>query len=155
MVLTGTVLILAGLLLGLFGAHVARLKAWDRPRFTLGRAFTAGWRPARWVLLAAGFLCLALGSIPLFAAASVLFGLLWGWLLWTRSPRHALLRLRKELATLEALSPDALRPDLVCAILKRWHRDWAPEVVQQIVEENPALEDVARLVTRMERGWPV
>ena len=154
MLLVGTALILAGLLLGLVSAHVARRKAWDRPRFALTRSYAIGWGPARWVLLAAGLLCLARASVSALLAAAVLLAALKAWLVWVRSPSHALGRLRQELTALEARFPGAPSEDLVYRILRRWHPEWAPEVVQQIVKENPALKDVTRLVTRMERGWP-
>lgn len=153
-ILSGALLILAGLFLGLSGAHLARRKAWDRPRWALHPAFRSAWRPARWALLAAGLVVLGAESASALVVGVVLLLALWAQLVWVRSPRHALGRLRREVNALEARSQGTPRADLVVRVLCGWHPEWPREVVRQIVEENPALEDVARFVVRMERGWP-
>jgi len=153
-ILVAALLILAGLFTGLFSVHVARRKAWDRPRWTLHPAYGMAWPALRWVLLGAGIALLAVESRAALGVAVVLLSALGGWLAWVRSSRHALGRLRQEIAVLESRFPRTPRVDLATRVLAGWHPEWPPEVIRQLAEENPELEDVARLLVRMERGWP-
>lgn len=154
-ILAGWLMILAGLLVGLSGAHLVRRKAWDRPRWSLHPAFRRGWRPARWVLLGTGLALLGRASVRTLVVAAAVLAAMWAWLVWVRSARHALRRLRREARDLETRLPGTPRAELVLRIVSGWHPEWPPEVIRQIAEDNPALEDVARLVVRMERGWPL
>ncbi len=153
-ILGGALLIVTGLFLGLLDAHLARRKAWDRPGWALHPAFRRLWRPARWVLLGAGLLTVGTESVMALVVAAVLLVTMGAWLAWVRSPGHALGRLRREMGALEARDPTTTRKELVLRVVSGWHPEWPAEVVQQMVEENPALEDVSRLVVRMEKGWP-
>lgn len=154
MLATGLVLLLAAGVLALVEAHLASLKAWDRPRIALGPAYGIAAKPARWLVLAASLVCLGRASFPALIAAALLLVAIFGWLAWVRSPSHALRRMRRDLTLLEAGQPGAPRKELVGRILSAWHPEWSPEVIQQMVEAHPALEDLTRFVARMERGWP-
>ena len=151
MLLVGSLLILSGLLFALFQAHVQRLKAWDRPGFTRTRAYATLRRGAPWTLLLGGLVCLSLVSMRALLTASAVLAGLGLWLLRVRSAGHALNRLRRDRAALTRRFPGASEADLRTRVLRAWHPEWPEEIVERAVADHEVLEDLVRMVVRMER----
>lgn len=149
----GFALVVAGLVTGLIEAHLSRLKAWDRPRWALGPV--RGVLPVvRWIALALGVAVLA-GASPV-AAAGVATVLAAGWarLRWVRSERYVARQLRTAVADLRRRDPDAREHELLGRAVLERHPEWGPELVEQMVRDHPRTPSLARMIARMERGWP-
>jgi hypothetical protein len=154
LLVVGLALVAGSLLMGLYEAHVARHRHWDRPRWTFSSVYALFWSPARRLALAAGLLVLLLASRMAAAVVTVLLGALWGWMRWVRSTRHLARWLRQSVESARAGAVPKSEREALCEVLLARHPEWGTELVEQIVQENRTLPEVARVLVRMERGWP-
>jgi hypothetical protein len=147
----GVFLVLCWAVLWLLEQRWRALPAYHRPRLTHGSLYRAGAGPLRKGLLAAGILALAAADR---LAAAVLLALLAGAALARRlalSDRSRRRRMQREFDRLRAADPAAPAEDLLCQVVLALHPRWGPDLVRQIVVENPGVEASARMVGRMER----
>jgi hypothetical protein len=135
--------------MGLAGAHFARLRAWDRPRFALHPAYRRGFAPARRVVLATGLVLTARASPVAFTLVTLLLLALWGRLAWVRSELRTRWILDRELRRARAISPGAREPDLLYEVLARRHPEWGDELLRRIVEDHPSTAGLARTIVRI------
>lgn len=147
----GSFLIVCALSLRLLHAHLRRQKAWDRPAFARSRAYATLRPAASWLLLSCGLLCIALFSLPALLSATAGLAALALYLRRVRSPEHALQRIERDRAGLAGKFPHAAEAELTARVLRSWHPEWPVEIVERVVQDHPALQDLARMVVRMER----
>jgi hypothetical protein len=149
----GGLLILTGLIAWLYDERLRDLKAWDRPRWTLHRVHRLAFSTLRRVCVIAGLLLLwsASTTTAIVVGAAILGG--WARVRWVRTDRHAIRRLRTDLSTLRRRHPECDDRELLTRVVTAHHPGWGPELAQQIVTDNPELEDLARILNRMKQGW--
>jgi len=147
----GLALLLTWGVLWLLEARWKPLPAYHRPRLTHGALYRAGAGPLRKTLLAAGLLTLAAAhwaaaaaAAALLAAAAVARAILTG-------PHNRRRRMQGEFDRLRRANPSAPDEDLLFLVLMALHPRWGPDLVKQIVTENPTVEASARMVFRLER----
>jgi hypothetical protein len=149
----GSAIVVVGLFMGLIEAHVRRLEAWSRPRWALAPTSRRLFPYARRAVLASGVVVLFLGSIPVaVTVAAGLISIAW-WMRWVRSPGYAERRLGSELARWRRDQPGVDDAELLGRILMARHPDWGEDLVARMIRDNPEPAALARIVTRMERGW--
>ena len=150
----GGLLIIVGLIAWLYDERLRDLKAWDRPSWTLHRVYRVAFPTLRRVLVIAGLLLLwaASGTTAIVVGAAILGG--WARVRWVRTDGHTIRRLRTELSTLRRRHPEADDQELLSRLVMAHHPGWGPELAQQIVTDNPDLQDLARILNRMQKGWP-
>ncbi len=147
----GVALFLAWGVLWLLHSRWMALPAYNRPRLTHSPAYALWSGPLRKTILVTALLLLA-AAHPLAAAAAVV-ALVGGWA--TRritggagGQRRAL---ERELLRLKREQPEAAEVELLYRAIYARHRRWGPDLVKQIVQENPTLDEAARMVWRLER----
>lgn len=146
-------LIALSLVMGLFEVHVRRLETWDRPRWTLSRAFPVTWPLARRAVVLFGLIVVVRASRPAAAVAVAGLVALWGYLAWMASERYASRRIARELRELQQASPGLTVTDGLRGILGRRHPEWGADLIERIVHDHPDAAGVARVIVRLERGW--
>lgn len=149
----GSVILVSGLLAGLFEAHVQRVRAWDRPAWLRSRSGRWALALGRRSLLVAGLAALFLGSAPVAILVAGALGSAGGWMRWARSDRYAARRLRSELADRRRAHPAEDEAELLRRIVLERHPEWGKELVARIVHDHPTTQGLARIMVRMERGW--
>lgn len=151
--LAGAALCLGAFAVWLVATHF-RERAWfDRPGLARWRGFDALASLLRWALFAAGLLALSASSGT--AAALALGGFLvgWGWRLAARSATLKRRAMRRALAELRSRHPGEPETELLVRLVLAAHPRWGEELVRQMVLDSPNLDDMARVVARMEQGF--
>ena len=149
----GTVLCLGAFAVWLIATHF-RERAWfDRPGFARWRGFDALAALLRWALFAAGLLTLSAHSRTAAALALGVFLIGWGWRLVARSTALKRRAMRRALADLRRRHPGEPETELIVRLVLATHPRWGEELVRQMVLDSPNLDDMARVVARMEQGF--
>lgn len=126
------------------------LPVYDRPRLTHSAAYSVWAGVLRKLLL--GISLVGLVAAHWAAAAAAIALLLGGWSVrriqdsagsQRRSMQREFDRLRRE-------NPHAPDAEILFQIVFARHARWGPDLVQQIIQENPTVEGAARMVARME-----
>jgi hypothetical protein len=149
----GLLAVVVALGLGLFDAHLRRIKAWDRPAWTLWPCYRRAAPHLRRVLLLLGALFTWLASPKAAVGVAVGLAAAWGWRLRARSEGSLLRRARREIAELGRRHGGAADHEIHGRWLLGRHPEWGAELVDRIVRDHPSLPALVRLVARMERGW--
>jgi hypothetical protein len=149
----GFACIVVSLLMGLWMAHVRERPVYERPAVLIRPLFWRVFRPARWILFLAGWLLLARGWPAGAAGLAILLAVLWGYRRYLASPRHRARMIRRAFDAEKARDPAATDQQVLQRILYSLHGRWGPELIEQIVADNPTPERVAEMVVRMERGF--
>ncbi|HYV85283.1 MAG TPA: hypothetical protein VFB49_05195 [Patescibacteria group bacterium] len=149
----GLALVVLSLFLWLLGTHFGAARWYDRPGFARHRLFDPLLAAARWSSLAAGLALLWRASPPAaLTAAALLLGLA-GWRAIARGEALRVRALRRRLAELRAARPGVSEEDaLRLAVLER-HPEWGEELVGQMILDYRGADQLARVMTRMERGF--
>lgn len=151
--LGGTAFCLGAFALWLVATHF-RERAWfDRPGFARWRGFDALASLLRWVLFAAGLMALSSWSATAAAAALGLFLIGWGWRLVARSATLKRRAMRRALVHLREKHPGEPETELLVRLVLATHPRWGEELVRQMVLDSPDLDEMARVVARMEQGF--
>ena len=148
----------AALSLGAFFAWLVamhwRERPWfDRPGFARWRGFDALAALLRWALFGAGLLALWERSETAAAIALAVFLAGWGWRLAARSAALKRRAMRRALAELRLRHPGEPETELLVRLVLATHPRWGEELVRQMVLDFPNLDDMARVVARMEQGY--
>jgi len=152
--LAGALMIASALFAALLEAHYRGKKAWDRPRWTLTATYRALFRPAWILVLVAGLALLALASWIVATAVAAALAAFVAARRRSRSPSVLAGTLEARARSIASRRPDLPHADaLVDALLER-HPEWGRELAEQIVRDAGDAASVARIVTRMEEGWP-
>ena len=151
--LEGAAFCLGAFIVWLVATHF-RERAWfDRPGFARWRGFDALASLLRWALFAAGLLALSESSGGAAAVALGVFLAGWGWRLAARSATLKRRAMRRELAELRSKHPGEPETELLVRLVLATHPRWGEELVRQMVLDTPNLDDMARVVARMEQGF--
>jgi hypothetical protein len=151
--LAGLTLVGLSLFFWLVGQHFREGHWFDRPGVARHPLFDPLLAVARWAALAAGLALLWRASPPAAAVTAMLLLGLAGWRLVARSAKMRARSLGRRQSDLRAARPglsqrDALRQ----AVLER-HPEWGEELVDQMMLDYGTTDDMARVMTRMERGF--
>ncbi len=150
----GVVLMVSGLVGWLYDAHLRVQRTWDRPGWSLRPIPRAGFAIARRVLVVAGWILILLASRWAGVVVAVFLIGAWGWTRWVRSDRNTTRRLELELAELRRREPSSDDALLLARVIQARHPEWTGDLVSQIIRDHPTPAGVARILMRMECGWP-
>jgi hypothetical protein len=148
----GMVLILAGLLAWVAGVHFRARRYYDRPALARNRWFDPIVALLHWVLLALGLIALGRASAPAAAAVAVVLVAAWGYRRFIRSVTFRRFLMRRELAAARRRSPDLPEREILFRLVLQRHPRWGEELIEQMVDDYPTVDQLARMIARMERG---
>ena len=137
--------------LWLLEARWKALPAYDRPRFTHSPAYAVWAGAMRKILMAAGLILLyAAHPAAAAAAAAIVVG---AWVIRSivTGPVGIRREMQREFDRLKRERPRAADLEILYEVVYVRHRRWGPELVQQIVQDNPSVGGAARMVARLER----
>lgn len=149
----GGALLLLGLLGMALSVHFKGLRYFDRPSLARHAFFDPTLDIAKWLLLLAGLFLLARASRPAFLGAAGALLLLTGYRRFIRSARFQERLLARDFAALKRDRPDLSSDEALYEIAMRRHPRWGPELIEQMVRDNPTVESFARILAKMERGF--
>ena len=149
----GFVLLLLGMLAALAGIHLGGLRFFDRPGIARHRLFDPLLALLKWVLLLGGLGLVAAASRPVALVTASLLALLWGYRRFVRSLAFQGWLLKRDFQALRRARPGASHKELLYVLAMRRHAAWGPELLEQMVEDYPTIEGLARKIAQMERGF--
>jgi len=150
---SGFVLLVAGILAWLAGVHVKALRYFDRPAPARSPMFDPAISLLAWLLGAAGLAQIGRGSVPALADTLLVLLGLWGYRRFIRSASFQRRLLRRDLEALRKEHPGAEERALLYQLVYRRHPRWGEELIEQMVLDYPTVDDLARIVAKMERGF--
>jgi hypothetical protein len=142
--------LVAWVVMWLLEARWSALPAYDRPRLTHSAAYPLWAGIVRKLLLAVSLLALAIAHRAAFVGAVLLLLAGWGVRRVRASAGIQRRLMQREFDRLRREKPQAPDTEILFQIILSRHERWGPELVQQIVQENPSVERAARVVARME-----
>lgn len=148
---------IVALALGLFGCllylHVRSLRYFDRPAIARSRWFDPALAAASGALVLAGLVSIGSASREWAAALSLLLLAGVGYRSFIRSVPFQRWLLRRDYDRLRAASPEVPDRAILLRLILRRHPGWGEELAEQMILDYPSLDEVARLMARMERGF--
>lgn len=147
----GVALFAAWAVLWLLESRWRALPVYHRPRITHSPAYSLWAGPARKAVLGASLVALLAAHWAAAAAAAAILLGGWGLRRFLTGPGGRSRQLRREFERLRREQPEVAEVEILYQVIYERHRRWGPELVKQIVEENPTLEEAARMVWRLER----
>jgi hypothetical protein len=151
--LAGAALCLVAFAAWLVATHYRERPWFDRPGFARWRGFDALASLLRWAVFAAGLLALSAHSAAAAALAIAVFLMGWGWRLVVRSAALKRRAMRRALAGLRRQHPGEPETELLVRLVLSTHPRWGEELVRQMVIDSPDVDEMARVVARMEQGF--
>jgi hypothetical protein len=151
--LAGPALVGLSLFLWLLGQHYREGRWFDRPAISRQPLFDPLLSVGRWSALVAG-LALLWRAAP--RAAIVMAVLLLGLAGWRELARSAFMRarwLRRRQSDLRAEHPGLSERDALRRVVLERHPEWGEELIEQMMLDYGTTEEMARVMTRMERGF--
>jgi ABC-type dipeptide/oligopeptide/nickel transport system permease subunit len=149
----GLVLVGVSLFLWLLRRHFREGRWFDRPRVARHQLFDPLLAVVGWSALAAGLGLLWRAAPP---AALVTVALLLGLAGWRQLARSAIMRarsMRRRQSVLRAAHPGLSERDALRRVILERHPEWGEELVEQMMLDYGSTEEMARVMTRMERGF--
>jgi len=149
----GLVLVGLSLFLWLLGRHFREGRWFDRPRVARHRLFDPLLAAVGWSALAAGLALLWRAAPP---AAIVMAALLLGLAGWRQVAQSAVMRarsMRRRQSVLRAAHPGLSERDALRRVVLERHPEWGEELIEQMLLDYDTTEEMARVMTRMERGF--
>lgn len=151
--LSGAGLLFLGLLAWLAGAHFKALRFFDRPQLARNRLFDPVLTLLAWVLVPAGVVLIARARPAAGAVTALVLIGLWGYRRLIRSVAFQRQLLRRDLEALRRRHPGEADKVLLCRLVYRRHPGWGEELIEQMVFDYPAVDDLARMLAKMEKGF--
>ena len=137
--------------LWLLEARWRALPAYHRPRLTHSAAYPLWAGLVRKAILGSAFLLL-LAAQPIAAVAAALaLGSAGAARILLGGPAARRREMQRSFDRLREASPAATDMEILYQVIYTHHQRWGPDLVQQIVQENPTVEGAARMVVRLER----
>ena len=152
-VVLGTALILVSLLAWLVGQHFKARRYFDRPALARNPWFDPIVAVLHWLLLVGGLIVLARASTPAAVAASAVLLGSWGYRRYVRSVLYRRRLMRREFAAAQRRSPDLPERELLFRMVMEKHPRWGEELIEQMVNDYPTVDQLARVMANMERGF--
>jgi hypothetical protein len=150
---TGACLCLIAAGAWLLGRHLAEARFYDRPRFARRRGFDAGLAVFRWLAFGAGLALLWRASPRAAGAVAAIFLLALAWRGAVQSRAWKRRLLQRDYERLRRDRPDLEERDLLIRVVLLHHPRWGEELISQMVLDYRTLDGIARVITRMERGF--
>jgi hypothetical protein len=150
---TGVALILAGLLAWVVGVHFSARRYFDRPALARNRWFDPIVATLHWLLLAAGLIVLGRSSTPAAAAAAAVLLVGWGYRRFIRSVTYRRFLMRRDFAAAQRQSPGLPDREVLFRLVMERHPRWGEELIGQMVNDCPTVDQLARMIAKMERGF--
>ncbi len=149
----GIALVLAGLLASIVGTHLKARRYFDRPSLARNRLFDPLLAFLKWVLIVSGLVLVSRVSLRAAAAVTGLLAALWGYRRIIRGVRFQGWLLRRDYEALKRLKPGLPEREILCELAYRRNPRWGEELIEQMVIDYPTIDDLARMIARMERGF--
>jgi hypothetical protein len=149
----GIALILAGMLAWVARVEMRGRRYFDRPAAARNPWFDPIVAGLHGLLLAAGLILLFLASPPSAAAAAVVLAAGWGYRRIIRSVPFRRFLLRRDFLAAKRGSPGRPDEEILFRLVMERHPRWGEELIEQMVRDHPTIEELARMMVRMERGF--
>jgi hypothetical protein len=149
----GAGLLFLGLLAWLVGAHFKSLRFFDRPRLARNRLFDPLLAFLAWTLVAAGVVLITRAAPAAGALIALVLAGLWAYRRLIRSVPFQRRLLRRDLEALRRRHPGEADKVLLCRLVFSRHPGWGEELIEQMVFDYPAVDDLARMLAKMEKGF--
>ncbi len=151
--LAGAVLLVAGLIASVAGAHFKARRYFDRPAPARNRFFDPFLTLLKWCCLAAGLTLIGRASRASLAAAAGLLAGLWGYRRFIRSHRFQGWLVRRDYEALRKRRPGVPAREILYELVYRRNPRWGEELIEQMILDYPDVESLARIIAKMERGF--
>ncbi len=153
MLVLGVAALLAGLVASVAGAHMKGRRYFDRPAIARNRLFDPLLGLLKWGLLTAGLLLVGAVSWTVAAGAAALLLGLWGYLRFIHSVRFQGWLLRRDYEAIKRGRPGLSEKEILFQLAYRRNPRWGEELIEQMVIDYPTIDELARIIARMERGF--
>lgn len=142
-----------GLLGSLVRTHLRERRFFDRPTLARSRLFDPLLNLARWILILASLLLLAVSSAATATVTAVVLSLLVVYMKFIRSVWYQTRLIRRDFERLRRARPGVPERDLLYQMTCARHPRWGPELVEQMLLDFPAVDDLAPIIVKMEKGF--
>ncbi|HET6278304.1 MAG TPA: hypothetical protein VFG08_05945 [Candidatus Polarisedimenticolia bacterium] len=149
----GVALILASLVAWVAGLHFRSRRYFDRPALARNALFDPIVATLHWLLLAAGLVVLARSSAQAAGAAAAILLAAWAYRRFIRSVLFRRWLLRRDVAAARRANPGLPERDILFRLVMERHPRWGEELIEQMVNDYPTVDQLARVIARMERGF--
>jgi len=149
----GPALLVLAFFLWLLGTHYREGRFFDRPAVARHPSFDPIVAFAAFTSLAAGLALLWRASTPAGALAVAMLAGLAGWRALLRGPGLRARALRRRQADLLRAHPGMSERDALARTVLERHPEWGEELVEQMILDYRTADALARVMTRMERGF--
>lgn len=149
----GAALILASLMTWLIGQHFKARRYFDRPSLARGPWFDPAIVVLHWLLLALGLIVLARSSATATVVVVAVLSAGWGYRRYVRSAACRRRLMRREFAAARRQNPELPDKELLFRLVMERHPRWGEELIEQMVNDYPTVDQLARMMAKMERGF--
>jgi len=149
----GVALLLVSLLAWVVGLHFKALRYFDRPALARTPLFDPIITSLRWLSLAGGLTLLWRASPPAAGVAAAVLLLGWGYRRSIRSVPFRRRLLRREFAAARRLEPELPEREILFRLVMERHPRWGEELIEQMINDYPTVDQLARMLAKMERGF--
>ena len=149
----GVAAVATGLLALLIGAQMKARRFFDRPTLARNRLFDPLLALIAWALILGGFALLARGSRRGAAAGVTALALLWGYHRFIRSVRFQGWLLKRDYGALRRSQAGRPEKEILFELVSRRNPRWGDELIEQMVLDYPTIDELSRMIAKMERGF--
>ena len=149
----GLALLALGLLGSLLRSGLREKRFFDRPTLARARFFDPLCGLLCWVLILGGIYGIATVSLGWGMAISWILLILIAYRSFIRSVWFQTRLLRRDYEALRRKRPAAPEREILFDLTMSRHPRWGPELVEQMILDYPSVDDLAPIITKMERGF--
>jgi hypothetical protein len=149
----GFAVVAAGLLLLLMVAQMKARRFFERPTLARNRLFDPLLTLLAYALIPGGFALAARGSRRAAAAGGTALALLWGYHRFIRSVRFQGWLLKRDYGALRRRHAGRPEKEILFELVSRRNPRWGDELIEQMVVDYPTIEELSRMIAKMERGF--
>jgi hypothetical protein len=149
----GVALILASLVAWVVGLQFKSRRYFDRPALARNARFDPMVATVHWLLLAAGLVVLGRASAPAAGAAAAILLAGWAYRRFIRSVPFRRWLLHRDVAAARRANPKLPEREILFRLVMQRHPRWGEELIEQMVNDYPTVDRLARMLAKMERGF--